>query len=68
VSVSDVITVSGGEALFTEAFVPCSFYMARASSASSDLVRETNELLDAMNDFTAAEGEIGGDGVLLLET
>jgi len=36
--------------------------------ALRDLVRETNELLDAMNDFTAVEGEIGGDGVLLLET
>jgi len=63
VSVSDVITVSGEEALFTEAFVFSSFYMALR-----DLVRETNELLDAMNDFTAVEGEIGGDGVLLLET
>lgn len=33
-----------------------------------ELVRETNELLDATNDFTAVEGEIGGDGILLVET
>lgn len=33
-----------------------------------ELVRETNELLDATNDFAAVEGEIGGDGILLVET
>ena len=65
-SVSDVITCWFRVQMSTfhgKPFVFSSFYMALR-----DLVRETNELLDAMNDFTAVEGEIGGDGVLLLET
>ena len=62
-SVSDVITwlVSGEEEHFSRPLSVLLFTWR-------DLVRETNELLDAMNDFTAVEGEIGGDGVLLLET